>query len=514
MSGGQLNLAWKSPGPVSSAFMASTAMQQILNGPVGSGKTTTVIIKALAVIATQQAISPRRRITVGGVQRPVRMVKMAAIRETYRQLHRATLPTWFERVPREIGDFSGADNGPCVHTINFVLDDGSVVEFIAEFGAIADTGIEDFARGYNVTFCWLNEIDLLRKEVNAHMLTRTGRYPEKADGGATWRGILGDCNAPDFDNWLYRDTEKDETGKNKPGIFTMTPEQRKALDVDLFIQPGGRDPGAENRENLPADYYEPKAGQSAYHIARMIDNKSGWSQAGMPVHPEFKPALHVASTSLRYVPGIRLVVGLDPRTYPSAVFLQHHVSGQRRILRELQGEINMGARRFGKLLADDLHQHFPGVKPEAVYGVIDPTAFTGADKEAGELYWAETLSAVSGIRIVGAASNNLTMRREALKKPLSELIDGEPAILIDPGCTNLITGLSSGFRFRKLQKPGADEYSAEVEKNYYADVCEAAEYACLEDGADLEILERKNWQQQATRVRQAQSDYDPFGGGE
>ncbi len=106
------------------------------------------------------------------------------------------------------------------------------------------------------------------------------------------------------------------------------------------------------------------------------------------------------------------------------------------------------------------------------------------------------------------------MRREALKKPFSELIDGEPAILISPRCKLLRTGLNTGFRYKKLNVSGAERFSDEVEKNEYADICEAAEYACLMDGADLEIAERKGFVSgtlaQARAVGERQFDYDPL----
>ena len=54
MSQDVLNINWKSPGPVASRFMASTARIQIINGPVGSGKTTAAFMKAVRLAAQQQ----------------------------------------------------------------------------------------------------------------------------------------------------------------------------------------------------------------------------------------------------------------------------------------------------------------------------------------------------------------------------------------------------------------------------------------------------------------------------
>lgn len=537
-----LNLVYTAPGPVSRRFMASTAMVQILNGPIGSGKTTACLMKAVQLAAKQKPSLRHRMLNSKGELVPVRRARLAVVRDTYRQLWRTTMKSWFRRVPREVGNFTGAENAPATHQINFELGTGTLdctmVEFQAEFGAIGELDVEDFMRGYEPTFWYLNELDLLSQQVLAYAQDRAGRFPEMDDGGPTWRGVLADCNAPEFENWLWTDPERDEAGKQRPGIFRMTPEQRasyiidqmddvqrallgvdrmtpaerRAFAVELFVQPGGREPGAENTENLPPGYYVPKIGQSRIYIARMIDNKPGQSQSGMPVMPEFSMGRHVAPEPLLPVRGVALTIGIDPRTYPSAVFMQRFASGQRRILHELQGEINMGPRRFGKKLAQALHDHFPDLRAEQISGMVDPSATYGADKEDDESDWLQVVAAIAGIRIDPAPTNKIDLRREALRKPLSELIDGEPALLISPTCTLLIAGLSSGYRFRKLNVPGAIKYSDEVEKTHFADVCEAAEYACLSDGADLEIRGRQELEAMRVANMQHVHDWDPLGG--
>ena len=79
-----MNLQWNPPGPVSAAFMNDMADVMALMGPVGSGKTSTCVMK-LARIATMQAPAP-----VDGV----RYTKWAVIRDTYRNLNRTTVKTF------------------------------------------------------------------------------------------------------------------------------------------------------------------------------------------------------------------------------------------------------------------------------------------------------------------------------------------------------------------------------------------------------------------------------------
>jgi hypothetical protein len=486
--------------------MASSARIQILNGPVGSGKTTAAFMKAVR-LASQQAVSVGRTVDLGdGVQRGVRKFKLATIRDTYRSLWKTTIPSWFKRFPADAGEWNGSVDAPGKHRLQFLLPDGTVCDFTNEFGAIGENSAEDFMRGYEPTAWYLNELDLLQVEVFNFAKGRWGRFPDMSEGGPSWWGMIADANAPEFESWLYRD------------IFTRSGAELADDGVELFVQPGGTSAGAENLVNLPPGYYVDQAkGQPDWYKFRMIENRPGYSRAGKPVMPEFKDAIHVASRELDMIPGVPIVIGVDPKTFPSVAFVQSVLTPhgrQRRVIDEIQGDQNMGARRFGRLVADYLHAHYPYVKPELIRGIVDPSSTYGADREEGEETWLEIFTATSGIRVAAAPTNKIPMRREALKKPLSELIEGEPAILISPRCKLIRTGLNTGFRYRKMNVAGAERFSEEVEKNQYADICEALEYACLADGADYEITERKEYVSQnivrARQVGEASYDYDPL----
>lgn len=262
MSGARLNLEWRAPGPVAARFMASSAMVQFLNGPVGSGKTTAVMIK-LIKLARQQAPSTRDTVVVDRQRLPVRKFKVCCVRDTYRQLWATTLPSWFKRIPKEAGEFSGSAGGPASHRVTFAPGDGTAVDFLIEFIAIGENAVEDVLRGYEPTCFYLNEADLLAKEVYTYARGRAGRYPDMSEGGPSWYGVLGDCNAPELINWLYQD------------IFKSPPE-----GVDLFRQPSGLSADAENLANLPAGYYANQTdGQPDHYVDRMVKNIAGLSPA-------------------------------------------------------------------------------------------------------------------------------------------------------------------------------------------------------------------------------------------
>ncbi len=494
----ELRLAWRSPGPVSSAFMASHARVQALNGPVGSGKTTTALMKAIR-LGERQAPSTRLRIEMRrGVWAPVRQFKLCVVRDTYRQLWRSTLQSWFKRVPREVGEFVGAENAPARHRVTFALADGSVVDFVAEFVAIGDNSAEEVLRGYEPTAFYLNELDLLSRDVLTFARGRAGRYPDMEDGGPTWWGVLADCNAPELSSWLYQD------------VFTQAPEALAANGIELFRQPSGLAPNAENLANLPPGYYADQvSGAQAWYVERMVKNRPGYSRAGKPVYPEFQDHMPVAHGPLPLLVGVPLGIGLDAGLNPAAAFGQRAPNGQWRIQDELVGETGTGPMRFGDMLAQRLRERFPEVR--SIYAYADPSAAYGADARGGERSWIEIVAAKTGLVIRPAPTNRLIPRLEAVRRPLTRLIDGEPGMLLSDRCPILREGFNSGYRFRKMNVQ-EERYDEEPDKNGFSHPHDALQYLVSGGGEDAEVRDRRETGRSVLRTAAHQHDWDPLEG--
>lgn len=475
-AGQRLELTWKAPGPIAAAFMRDRSDVSIINGPVGSAKTTTALMKMLR-IATEQ--KPSLTLTAPGPRGerlPMRRFRLAVVRDTYRQLWRTTLPSWFARVPRGVGDFSGGEGAPATHRVPFSLPDGTMVEFQADFVAIGDLSAEDALRGYEVSAFYLNELDLCAAEVFHYARTRTGRFPPRSDGGATWHGIVADLNAPELHNWTYSE------------FFLQTQEELAAQGMVLFRQPSGLSPVAENLQNLPENYYAKMArGAPEWLTKRMIENVPGYSRAGKPVYPEFHDATHVAAGELAALPGIPLGIGLDAGGHPAAVLGQRLPSGIWRIVDELTGEAGTGARRFGGMLAKLLADRYAGFD---CYGWADPSAAYGADVQVDEQTWIDIVAAETGLRIRPAPTNKPTARWEAVRLPLTRLIDGKPGFQLSPRCKMLRAGFAAEYRFRKIQGT-ADRYDESAEKNGSSHPHDALQYLCSGGGEDREIRKRR-----------------------
>jgi hypothetical protein len=125
-----------SPGSISDAFLLSRAFIKIIIGPVGSAKTMTAL-RALRRVAMRQG----GRVDGNGVL--IRKARVGVIRETYPNIEKNTLPSWFRIHPESDGKFTW--KAPFTHRLMLILDEDpetgrptDVCDFEIEFRAIGD----------------------------------------------------------------------------------------------------------------------------------------------------------------------------------------------------------------------------------------------------------------------------------------------------------------------------------------------------------------------------------------
>jgi hypothetical protein len=471
MSG--MDLTWTEPGPVSRAFLDDESSVSVIMGPIGAGKTTTNLFKhfLLSTIANVSPIDGKRRYRVG------------VVRDTYRELWSTTIPSWWKRVPPDVGEWTGGRDQPAVHKVTINLGDRTTAELEVWFRAIGEQAVEAALRGIEPTSWYLNEIDLLAPEVLIYAKSRVGRYPDMAHGGPGWYGVTGDLNAPDTENYIYK-------------LFVEKPQPGHKL----FIQPSGFDPAAENLDNLPADYYQRASeGQPEWWIRRFIRNQWGYSRFGTPVYPEYNDQLHVAADDLKPVEGIPMLIGLDAGKHPAAVFEQHMPDGQWRWELELYGP-GMGPTRFSELLNQAIKDfcpwHAKRAADGAIIGYADPSAAFGGDGE--DHSWLQVVRAKTHLTIRPAPTNKFAPRRDVLFKPLTTLIDGNrPGFLISPrACPLIRAGFNALYRYRdrKVMGQAVSQMADEIEKNDNSHPMEAGQYAMLGGGEYYELQGRKGAQ--------------------
>lgn len=495
-------LRWRAPGPVSAAFLRSRARVPAINGPVGSGKTSTVFRKMLLRAIAQPVM-------VDGVKR----YACCVVRKTYRDLWRSTIKSWWRWFPKDQGKWVGADGDPATHLLELDTVDPRTgrscrVDMRVDFVAIGDSSAEDVLRGYEVTDFYLNEADTLANEVYTYANGRVGRYP--AGGGANPYGLLLDFNAPVFGSW----------------VADLMDGARMGSDVEVYIQPpgllesGGRlvaNEEAENLDNLPPDYYAAQLvpGVDDMYVRRMLCNKRGYSRDGKPVFPEFRDDLHVAQVDLEPIPNLPLEIGSDAGRTPALVIGQRNPFGQWLILDELCA-LDMGVEAFADATNHLLSSRYrdwtrparKGGSDLPIRGWGDPASDNASDTTRDEDTWLRIYARHTGIRWRAApGGNRLTPRLEVVRRPLTTMASqGRPGILVSPRCTKLRQGFAAGYRWRRIQIAGEERFDEKPDKNEFSHVHDALQNLLLGGGGFDDVMERRRSREARDRSEYADSE--------
>ncbi|MCZ4076315.1 hypothetical protein [Agrobacterium sp. LMR679] len=214
-----------------------------------------------------------------------------------------------------------------------------IVEFTLETGAIADSNVMQFVKGYEVSMAWGNEVDMMSPEVPGALFMRTGRYPPvkdiapseldrvSRDGREAMRRMgmtvddteitlprmfWGDMNPPDVDHPLLKEVGWEDPDKKNPAY-------------NFFRQPGGLDDGAENRVGRPRSAYE-------MDLRAMSENLSRRMVHGLPVTPrtESRSILSTTKKSTRRISRLRRRQVVASRSASMAAALHRRPSASRR----------------------------------------------------------------------------------------------------------------------------------------------------------------------------------------
>lgn len=470
-----------SPGPISDRFLLSRAFVCIIIGPVGSAKTLTSLRKLRRIGQMQGG-----RVDQNGVI--WRKARVGVIRETYPNLEKNTLPSWFRIHPESDGKFTW--KAPYTHRIRLILASDpetgratDVCDFEIEFRAIGDRSVEEVCRGWEVVAVLIDEADLQPPALLAYLSGRVGRSSDLDPGMVVDPTIILSLNAPYIDNWIYPLAYENEFAD------LVDEEVLEALAgrplVEAFIQPGGRDPGAENLHNLPKGYYTIQAALNKHrpdYIARMLDNKPVPMQHGQAVNPQFDFGRHVRP--LEYDPRRMLTVAFDQGLFAAAVAGQRTGEAQLRTLREAVSFLEagktlnkIGPTAFGQMVRAMMAENFPDVHPDRVRFVGDPAAWSARDRADNEHDWILAFQRALGHKVHRAKTNKEALRHEAIWRAQAE----HDGYAVDPSCKHLIRGHLGGYRYRNADLSGGETRGhLEVADTIFTHVCDAEQYLAVE----------------------------------
>lgn len=471
------------PGPIAERFFWSNDDVIGIQGPVGSGKTTTLMKSRL-----RRAIEMPRS-TIDGMRR----YKVTFSRETYRQLWSTTIPSYLESYPKSLGHWSGGRGDPVTHVIRFE-DAHGPIEFVAEFMAFGDDIIASM-RGLQTTDMVLNEGDTMPVEILTVGIGRIDRWPARTHFAGLPRHLQGygqivaDFNAPDEDNWTFK-VFHDEEQRNRMAeqLTAELPEGAKPITIEFCNQPGYGEPGCENMQNLSPSYYPRQiasmrlAGRGDM-VDRLVLNKVTYLRVGDPVWKDhFRRRIHVNDEPLAYLPGLPLLIGLDQGFKGAAVIAQCAGYYRWRILGELHfPNDRLMAQVFGQRLADLIAERWPQARIETAYG--DMAGEHGASQAADEnATWNLMVGRAGGftVRPQVIGTNRIQPRLEAVRAALdAELDAGEPGLLIDPSCRFLIRGFEARYVWTEETDRNGDKRKVPDKSFTEANVHDALQYLLL-----------------------------------
>jgi hypothetical protein len=409
-----------------------------MRGPVGSGKS----------VATQMELV-RRASEMPAQHDGVRRSRAVLVRSTLSQLKTTSLVTWMEWF-RPISRYKVSDQ---TIQVRFKLPDKTSVE-LDVFLLPLDTP-ENVQRllSLEITYGLISEFREAQLEIAQAVLARCGRYPSRANVSNYFFGIWGESNSFSIDSEWFDYLEVD-----------------KPASVDYFVQPGAREPGAENVANLPASYYRNLVeSNSPAWVASYIDNELKPSLSGQAVYTaSFDPDYHVAAGELAPIPGREVVVGLDVGRQPAAVIGQLDPRGRLLVLHALYAE-NVGIERFlARDLKPVLAERFTTA---AIFAVLDPAA-----RSRSQIGEKSVLEAVrdAGLVAVLANTNHIAPRLRAVEQYLNRR-DGLSICPVH--CHELIVGFQFSYRFKRNKNRELEEIPEK--RHPISDLHDAAQYLCL-----------------------------------
>jgi hypothetical protein len=427
-----------SASPTLKRFSQSRKFIRGLMGPFGSGKSSGCAIELPKWGMRQHLVNGKRR------------ARFAVIRNTYRQLEDTTMRTVHEWLPPEsFGRFLKSDHSYVINRLDSELE----IELL--YRALDRPEHVSNLLSLELTGAWVNEAREVPWAVIKALMGRVDRYPPMKDGGAVDAGIILDTNPPDDESWWYRLFEED-----------------RPANAEVFKQPSGRAPDAENRKNLSEQYYNNlMTGADPDFIKVYVDGLYGYVKDGKPIYPDFNDALHVAE--VEPVTGAVIGRGWDFGLTPACIFTQIRPDGRFIVFDELVAD-DLGIDTFSDAVLRHTAERYHGYTFED-WG--DPageqrSAMT-ADKDEKTCF---DILQGKGIKVQGS-EQNLTIRIESVRKPMNTLTKGKPQFQLHPRCKKLRKGFQGRYQYRRLKIAGAEErYHDAPDKNEYSHPHDGLQY--------------------------------------
>jgi len=201
----------------------------------------------------------------------------------------------------------------------------------------------------------------------------------------------------------------------------------------------------------------------------MVMGKYGTLVAGKAVYAQFWSEECVSQLPLEWHQQLPILVGIDTSgLHPGAVFCQAY-AGRVHALREVHAKDTPFDSFCESVLCPFIQQNF---RQNSLTAVVDPS---NPRLGVGGKTAMQILEGF-GVHAVPAPTNRINQRLGAVSK----LLQRRKAFIIDPSCKLLIEGFRGKYHYKKIDSSGLIEaYKPEPEKDVYADIHDAMQYAAL-----------------------------------
>ena len=445
--------------PTIARFSKNDKFGRLIAGPVGSGKTTGVIVEML-----------RRAIQQHPGDDGLQYTRFAVVRQTLKQLKDTVLKdcdTWL--AANGIGEWKVSDS---TYYVNF---DKVRCELI--FLPLEDAADQGRLLSMQLTGAWLSECIEMDIDVLGPLTGRIGRYPSGAKGAPTWNGVIADTNfPPEMTPWhnFMENPQADWAIFKQPSGLAWNAENLDHLlqtDDTLKLPLGHPDRIARGRE-----YYNRLVrlhGIDSNYVKRYVKAEYGDDPSGQAVFREtFRHQWHVVDNTA-IIPGYPLIVGQDFGRDPWSLICQPDHMGRLIVHEEVPAE-NIGLEKHCQehLRGRLMQERYLGCKVALVGDPAGVAKNTHTEETSFELLGR------LGFPCFPAPTNDLDPRLRAVESFLGRHTNGGPSMLINrEGCPHLIRALAGGYRFEFAKAGGLRK--AIPRKDEYSHVADTLQYVCL-----------------------------------
>lgn len=469
--------------------------------PVGLGKTTALILKALR-IAKRQCPD----------ENGVRWTRMAFVRGTYQQLLDSTVKSFEDWIPSDIckltksAPIKGAidmlplndqeakfpPNSIMGGTYNAMTGEreggidvsgkrvgdtfpnGTYMHCDFRFMALDSQNAIADLRSTEYTCMFFDEPDQMDnlEDVLTEAHTRIGRYPSAKRVHLTCSQINMSYNPPAYGSFLEkyfrRETEQFNRklyripspliplhDKDDPDNWYKTKFIPNPDAEGIYVQPKGL---KYWEDIVNANRHDPDK------ITRLVLGEYTHGQGGRPIYPNFSHSKHViADSKIKPRRGAKMIAALDWGRRPCAVFLQFF-DGKLHVFRELTSTDTPVHEFVREDFTQTARTEFAGFD---IIVTGDPSGDYGRD--TGDTPF--SIVAQAGFNIMPHTSQNPERRWSAVNYFINRNM-----ILVSDSCENLVGGFLGGYQWEKAK---GGKIIRKALKNSYSDPQDALQAACL-----------------------------------